>query len=90
MAKDARGNELKVGDQVALEIPSTKVLGNIVQITQGGIITGMKRGGQEQLPGELTVAVHFLLQVHPQQPVLPNVLKLHQQGEEKGLIELQN
>jgi hypothetical protein len=50
----------------------------------------MKRGGQEQLPGELTVAVHFLLQVHPQQPVLPNVLKLHQQGEEKGLIELQN
>lgn len=78
MVRDSRNNELQVGDVVSLEIPSTRVVGDVQKVVHGGIITGTRGGGGRQMTaGEVIVLVAFRLTVDPTQPALPNVLKLH-------------
>jgi hypothetical protein len=93
MARDSRGILLKEGDQVILEIPSTLVSGEVHSITGGGIVTGIKRGGEDVQMGTVTILVAFKVSCHPQQPIIPNLHKLEQIGpvvvkEERKLIEL--
>ena len=93
MARDARGISLKEGDTVSLEIPSTRVVGDIQKIAHGGIVTGM-RGGHDRISmGSVTVLVAFEIALDPSNPIIPNALKLHQEKQEpepepSGLVAL--
>ena len=77
MVKDARGNELKVGDHISLEIPSTRVVLVIQDIQEGGIITGTRSGGAEARPGMIVLSGRFSTQFDPTMPIIGNMLKLH-------------
>ena len=82
MARDARGNRLKKGDTVSLQIPSNVVVGDVQSVTQGGIVTGMRQGGQQVTAGEVIVLVAFRLNVDPTQDILPNVQKLYKENDD--------
>lgn len=82
MVKDARGNELKVGDHISLEITSSRVVLVIEDIQEGGIITGTRSGGAEARPGMIVSFGHFSTQFDPTMPIIGNVLKLHTEEQE--------
>jgi hypothetical protein len=82
---DARQNEIKVGDTVMLEIISKSVVGEIRDIENGGIITGINRKdhGMVASMGFVTVLVAFKIAVNPEQPIISNMHKLHTDGDGK-------
>lgn len=96
MVKDARNNELKVGDIVSLEIPSTRVVGDVTAIRNGGVIVGGTRGsGQKMTTGNVTVLVAFSIPIDPNNPMIHNALKLHNEDAQESkpassLLELPN
>jgi len=88
---DARRNKIKVGDTVSLEIPSRNVTGEIREMDEGGLIAGISKGGKklEVAMGFVTVLVAFRIPVNPEQPIIPNMLKLHSEdGPEESKIQL--
>jgi hypothetical protein len=76
---DARKNMVKEGDTVSLEIASKTVVGEIREIEEGGLIAGISRRDRklETALGFVTVLVAFKIAVNPEQPMIPNMLKLH-------------
>jgi len=84
---DSRQNKIEVGDTVSLEIASNRVVGEICDIENGGIITGIDRRkhGMEASMGFVTVLVAFKIAVNPDQPIIPNLLKLHTQSTEPAV-----
>jgi hypothetical protein len=95
MARDARNNEIEVGDVVSLEIPSTRVVGDVQTVTNGGIVTGIRRNDQQASPGMVVVLVAFQVLVDPAHPIIGNMLKLHQAADVEAekphpVIELSN
>jgi len=64
--KDAVGNELKVGDLVALSLERPLVFGRIVEASEGGIVTGLSKGGAEVRPGRLVIVANHTVLVNPQ------------------------
>lgn len=93
--RDARGNQLKEGDVVSLEIPSTRVVGDVQKVANGGIVTGTRAGKDHVTAGEVIVLVAFRLTVDPTNPTLGNVLKLHadvqgENGKSGPVLELPN
>jgi|GEM_PF-2153514 len=77
--RDARNQEINVGDVVSLEIPSTRVVGDVNTVNNGGIVTGINRakGGMQATMGEVIVIVAFRINVDPTNPIIPNMLKLY-------------
>lgn len=78
MAKDLRGNELKEGDAVNIFLPpGTAIIGQIAQVRNGGIVTGMNHKQQQVTPGLVEAVVMVTIAVDPTQPVCQQLLKLH-------------
>ena len=69
--KDSVGNEIKVGDLVALQLQTPVIKGRVVEITEGGIITGMKHGKTEMRPSTVVVSAIFPVSVDPYAPAGP-------------------
>lgn len=67
--KDVIGNELKVGDLVAMQLERPIIYGRIVELREGGVITGLKQGGAEIAPGRIVVMSQHPLAVDPRLPV---------------------
>lgn len=86
--KDAIGNELKVGDLVALQLERPLIYGRIVEIHQGGIITGMKHGQADMRPSTVLITSNYPLQVDPRAPMVGALICLREdEGEPPVTIE---
>lgn len=68
--KDAVGNDLKVGDLVALQLERPLIFGRVASITEGGMIVGMKGGKPEPVPGRMVVTSTHTIEVDPRMPPL--------------------
>lgn len=68
--KDAVGNELHVGDLVMVQIATPIVFGRIVELNEGGIVTGINhKGGSEVRPARLLIAATHTVDADPRAPV---------------------
>jgi hypothetical protein len=76
--KDAMGNDLKVGDLVALSLERPLIYGRIVQLEEGGMIVGLKGGKAEMKPSLVVVASNHPIQVDPRVPIVGAILCLRE------------
>jgi hypothetical protein len=76
--KDAMGNDLKVGDLVALSLERPLIYGRIVDIQLGGIVTGIKGGQAEMKPSTILVTSNHPIQVDPRTPIVGMLLCLRE------------
>jgi hypothetical protein len=74
--KDAVGNELRVGDLVALSLDRPLIYGRIVELVEGGIVTGIRGGQAEVRPGRVTVASNHTIDNDPRNAVIGALLSL--------------
>jgi hypothetical protein len=77
MAKDMLGNELQVGHQVMMMLDKPVGMGEVVEIREGGVISGLRRGGSEARPGFVVVICKFETPYDPMMPILGNMVRLH-------------
>ena len=57
--KDALGNDLKVGDLVAIQLARPLVFGEVVEATEGGLLTGPN----QMQPGRVVVVTRHVIDV---------------------------
>jgi hypothetical protein len=74
--KDAVGNELRVGDLVALSLDRPLIYGRIVELAEGGIVTGMRGGQAEVRPGRVVVTSNHTIDNDPRNVVIGALLSL--------------
>lgn len=68
--KDALGNELHVGDMVALQLERPLIFGRIAEAVEGGLVTGINRkGGTDVHPGRLMIASSYPIEFDPRMPI---------------------
>jgi hypothetical protein len=77
MIADIMGNELKEGDLVALQLERPLIFGRIVEVQEGGIITGMRGGQPEMKMTRVVVMSHHPLETDPRLGKLMMLIKLH-------------
>lgn len=75
--RDRIGNELKVGQKVVVQLPEAQIFGFVAQVEAGGIITGLKRGGEERRLGRILVSCVIALPVDPQNEVIPQLVRVY-------------
>lgn len=66
--KDALGNELKVGDMVAIQLARPLIFGQIVEATDGILGVVYTPGKQEPRLGRLVVMSRHIIDVDPLHP----------------------
>lgn len=77
--KDATGNELKVGDLVALQLERPLIFGRVQEIYEGGRIVGVKGGEKAELhPSRVVITSNHTIEVHPNTPLIGAVLCLRE------------
>lgn len=75
--KDALGNELHVGDLVALQLERPIIYGRVESIEEGGIVTGINRKGEAEIRlGRVTVRSLHPVAVDPRVPIIGAVMAL--------------
>ncbi len=68
--KDAVGNELRAGDLVMLQLDRPLIFGRVVEAQEGGLVTGLKKGGEVDIrPGRLVIASNHTIEFDPRQLV---------------------
>lgn len=67
--RDAMGNELKVGDLVMLQLDRPVVFGRVADVKEGGLITGMHKGGAEARPSLLVIVSNHTVACDPRELV---------------------
>ena len=87
--KDAVGNDLKVGDLVALSLDRPMVFGRVASISEGGMIVGIKGGKPELHMSRVVVASNHTIEVDPRAPIIGSVLALREDHPVQPLIELE-
>jgi hypothetical protein len=85
--KDLVGNELKVGDLVAVYLARPVILGRIARITGGSIVTGLRHGGQNVTPCEITIACQQTVFANPQIGVAGEIAVLNDPMPVETVIE---
>lgn len=74
--RDAVGNELKVGDLVALSLERPLIFGRVVEMAQGGIVTGMKNGQPDARPSRIVIQSIHTIDYDPRAAMIPAILCL--------------
>lgn len=77
MAKDRIGNGLAVGQKVVVALPEASIFGFVAQIEDGGLITGLKRGGSERRPGRVLVSCVVALPVEPESGAVAQIVRVY-------------
>lgn len=75
--KDRLGNELAVGQKVVVALPEAQIFGFVAQIEDGGLITGLKRGGVEAKPGRILVSCVIALPVDVQYGAVAQLVRVY-------------
>jgi hypothetical protein len=57
LIKDACGNGLKVGDHVYFEIDKPRVIGRIIDLTEGGMVLATASGDANVTPGRVVISI---------------------------------
>lgn len=85
--KDALGNELKPGDLVMLSLDRPQIFGRVVDVQEGGLITGMQKNGGAQLrPSRVVIAANHTIEGDPR-ALVGSVVILRDPDEAKGSEE---
>ena len=63
--KDAVGNELHEGDLVFMHMDRPSLFGRVVKIEEGGLITGIKKGGVDVRPAQIIVTSNHTIACDP-------------------------
>jgi hypothetical protein len=81
MVKDVIGNQLKVGDLVHVSIgnPPAWEVGKITAIKPGGAIMPLGKDRHGMMAGEVCVELKVSSHFDPSNPVLMDIVKLHQE-----------
>lgn len=74
---DALGNVLREGDLIQIELPSPRLVCRIHTIKEGGISLSLDNNRKVR-PGLMESHATVFTQFDPNNPVVPNALKLHQ------------
>jgi hypothetical protein len=77
MIADVMGNELKEGDLVALQLERPLIFGRVIEVTEGGIITGMRGGQPEMKMTRVVVMSHHPIDTDPRLGKVMMLIKLH-------------
>lgn len=85
--KDRIANPLAVGDKVVVALPEAQIFGFIAQIDQGGIITGLKRGGAEKKPGRILVSCVIALPVDDETGAVAQLVKVYDADKDSRIEE---
>lgn len=75
--KDRIGNKLAVGDKVVVALPEAQIFGFVAQLEEGGIITGLKRGGMEKRPGRMLISCVIALPVDVEYDSVAQLVKVY-------------
>jgi uncharacterized Zn ribbon protein len=63
--KDAVGNDLKAGDLVMLSLDRPLIFGRVVEVQEGNLITGLRKGGGEVRPSRVIIASNHTIDCDP-------------------------
>lgn len=64
--KDALGNDLKVGDLVAVQLERPLIFGRVIEATEGGMVAGVNQKGEMEFrPGRLVVVSNHPIEFDP-------------------------
>jgi hypothetical protein len=64
--RDALGNELKIGDLVAVQLARPLIYGQVVEASEGGIVTGINhKGSAEMRPGRIVIVSRHIVDFDP-------------------------
>lgn len=77
MVTDIMGNELKEGDLVALQLERPLIFGRIVEVAEGGIITGVRGGQAEMKMTRVMVTSSHPIDTDPRIGKVLQIIKLH-------------
>lgn len=79
--KDALGNELKVGDMVAIQLARPLIFGQIVEAADGGIVTAINEKGMPDVrPGRVVVISRHVIEFDPRVQVEALLALRNEQG----------
>ena len=87
MVRDTMGNELKPGDLVALQLERPLIFGRIAEVSEGGIITGVKHGQAEVRMSRVVVISHHPVDTDPRLGQVPSIVKLHDPAQMSQQLE---
>jgi len=90
MMKDRIGNKLKTGDKVVVALPEAQIFGFVAQVEEGGLITGLKRGGSERRPGRVLVSCVIALPIDAELDAVAQLVRVydpdkHEEAMMKGI-----
>lgn len=88
--KDRIGNKLKTGDKVVVALPEAQIFGFVAQVEEGGLITGLKRGGSERRPGRVLVSCVIALPIDAEMDAVAQLVRVydpdkHEEAVMKGI-----
>lgn len=75
--RDRIGNALKLGDKVVVALPEAQIFGFVAQLEEGGLITGLKRGGVEKRVGRILVSCVIALPVDPEVDAVAQLVRVY-------------
>ena len=84
------GNKLKTGDKVVVALPEAQIFGFVAQVEEGGLITGLKRGGSERRPGRVLVSCVIALPIDAELDAVAQLVRVydpdkHEEAMMKGI-----
>jgi hypothetical protein len=84
--KDRIGNKLAMGQKVVVALPEAQIFGYVAQLEEGGLITGLKRGGAEKRLGRILVSCVIALPVDPEMDSVAQLVRVYdpQKPDEQG------
>lgn len=75
--KDRIGNNLAVGQKVVVSLPESQIFGFVAQVEEGGLITGIRRGGAEKRMGRILVSCVIALPVDPEVDAVAQLVRVY-------------
>ena len=88
--RDRIGNKLKTGDKVVVALPEAQIFGFVAQVEEGGLITGLKRGGSDRRPGRVLVSCVIALPIDAELDAVAQLVRVydpdkHEEAVMKGI-----
>ena len=75
--KDRIGNKLAMGQKVVVALPEAQIFGFVAQLEEGGLITGVRRGGADKRMGRVLVSCVIALPVDPEDDMVAQLVRVY-------------
>jgi len=87
--KDRIGNKLVMGDKVMVVLPESQIFGFVAQVEEGGLITGLRRGGAEKKLGRILISCVIALPVDPEFDASSQLVKVYDPDKHEAVESLE-